>query len=174
MVGGRVYWSHVLSGEGLGYPEGVGYTPFTQKGHGTRDTLPPPQWTDKHLWKHYLLATSLAGGNKWFEVFRFSKRTMWLKCWRLSVHKCVSRSVCTRWRHRLVTENAADHVSHPDAERRPWLLRYNRPRELRFITGIFVYQIKVTLRDLCVWQLIFWDCQKKTCDMTSCKSKFVD
>ena len=34
------------------------------KEHGTRDIL-PPLWTDKHLWKHYLPATSLAGCKMW-------------------------------------------------------------------------------------------------------------
>ena len=52
-----------------------GHTPW--KGPGTRDTLErngirnahsPPLWTDKHLWKHNLPATSLADGNK-YELF---------------------------------------------------------------------------------------------------------
>ena len=35
-----------------------------QKGHGTRDTHPLPcEQIDKHLWKHYLPATTVAGGN---------------------------------------------------------------------------------------------------------------
>ena len=33
--------------------------PSPRKGPGTKDTLIPP-WTDRHLWKHYLPATSFA------------------------------------------------------------------------------------------------------------------
>ena len=40
--------------------------PFTrQKGHETRDTLPHVnRMTDRHLWRHYLPATAVAGGNE--------------------------------------------------------------------------------------------------------------
>ena len=40
--------------------------PAPRKGHGTRDTLHPLPWTDKHLWKHYLPATSLACVKNYF------------------------------------------------------------------------------------------------------------
>ena len=43
-----------------------------KKGHGTRvPTL--PSWTDRHLWKHYLPATSLAGGNN-SAFIRYTRR----------------------------------------------------------------------------------------------------
>ena len=57
------------------------WIPYPQKGHGTRDILPPegtldqgpgmdwhqryatlPEQNDRHLWKHYLPATNVAGG----------------------------------------------------------------------------------------------------------------
>ena len=48
------------------------------RGYGTRDNTPPertwttdtppPPQTDRHLWKHYLPATSLAGGNNMIEI----------------------------------------------------------------------------------------------------------
>ena len=35
-----------------------------RKGHGTKDTHPPPTpWTERRLWKHCLSGTSMAGGN---------------------------------------------------------------------------------------------------------------
>ena len=46
--------------------------PTPKKGHATRvPTL--PSWTDRHLWKHYLPATSLAGGNN-SAFIRYTRR----------------------------------------------------------------------------------------------------
>ena len=36
---------------------------YPQKAPGTMHTLPHPKQNDRHLWKHYLPTTSLAGGN---------------------------------------------------------------------------------------------------------------
>ena len=66
-------------GSGGMVPGGRHYTPpilyLPWKGHGTRDTLPPSrrntgpeipyppcEQIDRHLWKHYLPATTVAGG----------------------------------------------------------------------------------------------------------------
>ena len=75
----RMRTARFCSSGKIGYPRGI---PYPQKEYKTIYTLPPqkgheigdqegtwlqiypirPLWTDKHLWKHYLPTTSLAGG----------------------------------------------------------------------------------------------------------------
>ena len=64
----RYQWQGGLNwtgGGGYGIPGGR----VCDISHDTCEVPTPPPWTDRHLWKHYLFATSFAASNKkWKEI----------------------------------------------------------------------------------------------------------
>ena len=58
----QYWWSHVQGGIYTPTPSPPSGHPQPLERSWDQAYIPPPLWTDRHLWKHYLPATTVAGG----------------------------------------------------------------------------------------------------------------